>query len=212
MLYRNALRFMVFIAIGLVGIWCLLNLALSLKADESIDSPEEYEVIDAMQRAKDAIALALESGEVTVLETALVDHPDYLVELPSEEIEDLRIFITRVLGPTAAANFGYLTAMKNKITYRLQGEAFVQAEIDKAKTARRAFTAADLQDLMRQHPDKHITMPRAMRPSVTSQPDERRYTSVKIDGDRARVTYEDVTSKTAILVRIDGKWYVAGIF
>jgi hypothetical protein len=102
--------------------------------------------------------------------------------------------------------------MKNKITFRLQGEAFVQSEIDKAREANREFTAADLQELTRQYPDKYIAMPRAEKQLITPQPDQKIYKSIKIDGDRARVTYEDVKNKTAILIRIDGQWYVAGIF
>jgi len=176
------------------------------------ETPEAQAIKAALQQAKDAIATALQTGDLTALDTSLVDHPDYLKALPPQEVEELRTFISRILGPSTAKEFGYLTAMKNKITYRLQGEAFVQAEIDKARAANRAFTAADLQELMRQHPDKRIVMPRAEREFVTPQPEQRLYKSIKIEGDKAWVIYEDVKDRTALFVRIDGKWYVAGIF
>jgi hypothetical protein len=212
MLRKNMLMAMILVVMVIGGTLLLLSINQPSNAADAIDSPEAQQVMAALERAKDAIATALKTGNVAVLETALVDHPDYLKELTPQEVEGLSAFITRILGPSAAKDFGYLTAMKNKITYRLQGETFVQTEIDKARAANREFTTADLQELMRQHPDKRIMMPRAERAPVTPRPEQRIYKSIQIDGDKARVKYEDVKDRTAILVRIDGKWYVAGIF
>ncbi|RIK43394.1 MAG: hypothetical protein DCC55_05920 [Chloroflexi bacterium] len=167
----------------------------------------------AIDRAKEAIAIAQNTGDMHKLKDALVDHPDYLLELQSEQQEELRTFIASVLGSDASKNFGYLTAMKNKITYRLQGEEFVKAAIEQAKAEDREFTNEDLQALAAQNPDKYIVWPRTSTDFAPPDSTQRMYKSIQIDGDKARAVYDDgIRDKTAILVHIEGRWYVAGIF
>ena len=160
------------------------------------DTAESQEMMAAIQRAKDAIAVAQSTGDVSKLEEGLIDHPDFLSELGQEQQEELRQFVGRVSGPRAAQTFGYLTAMKNKITYRLQGEEFVRKTMEKAKAENHEFTSADLQSLASQNPDKYIAFP---QPSTVitkstlvenSTPVQRQYKSIKIEGDKARVTYD----------------------
>ncbi len=185
----------------------------TIGAVDSLDRAEAEQVKAAIQRGKAALALAYHTGDVQRLEDAFVDHPDYLRELQPEKVAELGAFIARVLGPEASQNFGYLTAMQNKITFRLQGEAFVQAAIEQAEAEGWEFTSADLQALSVENPDKYIVWPQARTDLVASEPVALQYKSIEINGDKARAVYDDgVRDKIAILVLIDGQWFVAGIF
>lgn len=195
-----------------VGV-AVIFLGTQSRAANSLDSPEAEEVKAAIQRADEAMTIAQTTGNLDKLEEALIDHPDYLLELKSEQAEELRSFITRILGPEASKNFGYLTAMKNKMTYRQQGQAFVQSAIEEANAAGREFTNADLQALSAQNPDKHIVWPKSSTDFVLPDPTQFQYKAIWIKDDKARAVYDDgIRDKVAILVRIDGRWYVAGIF
>ncbi len=185
----------------------------TLGAVDSLNTTEAEEIKVAIQRAKATLALAYHTSDVQRLGDAFVDHPDYLRELQPEKATELRTFIARVLGPEASQDFGYLTAMQNKLTFRLQGEAFVQAAIEQAKAAGREFTNADLQALSVENPDKYIVWPQARTDLIESEPIEPQYKSIEINGDKARAVYDDgVRDKIAILIQIDGQWFVAGIF
>jgi hypothetical protein len=185
----------------------------TIGAVDSLDHVEAERVKAAIERANAALARAYHTGDVQRLEDAFVDHPDYLSELQPEKVAELGAFIARVLGAEASQNFGYLTAMQNKINFRLQGEAFVQVAIAQVAAEGREFTSADLQVLSVENPDKYIVWPQAQTDLVESDPVELQYKSIEINGDKARAVYDDgVRDKTAILVRIDGQWFVAGIF
>jgi hypothetical protein len=206
------------VTLSLILIWICATVAVCFEVAQSraaaaLDTPEAEEVKAAIQRAKEAIATAQNTGDLHRLEDGLVDHPDYLRQLRPEQQEELRNFIAKILGTEASKNPGYLTAISNKISYRLQGEAFVKAAIEGAKAEGREFTNEDLQSLAAEHPDKHIVWPKSEADLALPEPTQRSYKSIEIDGDKARAVYDDgIRDKTAILVRIDGRWYVAGIF
>jgi len=213
MFRKTSILLPILIITGIVVTAFLLIFAPASNADDSLTTPEAQEIMIAIQRAKDAIAIAQHTGDFSKLEETLIDHPDYLNELQPEQQGELRQFVGRISGVRAAETFGYLTAMRNKITYKLQGEEFVRAAMEKAKAENHEFTSEDMQVLASQNPDKYITWPQTSTVFAASNPVERKYKSIKIDGDKARIVYDEgVKDRTAIFVRIEGKWYVAGIF
>ncbi|MCB0145088.1 MAG: hypothetical protein KDE50_34725 [Caldilineaceae bacterium] len=175
-----------------------------------LDSPEAREIMDAIQRGYDALTIAYQTGNLNILSEIFVDHPDYLKEIgPANELE-LRTYIAKISGPDALKSMGYLTSIKNKIRDRLQGTGLIEAASNNAKSENQELTQEELDDIAQRNHGLHSSL------SVATASSPKRileYFSIKIKGDRAWATYDEgVTGRTALLVRIDGHWYVAGIY
>lgn len=176
------------------------------------DTAESQEIMAAIQHAYDALSTAYETGHMNVLADAFVDHPDFRREIGWAREAELRSYISKITGPKASQDFGYLTAIKNKLTHRLEGEKLLRSAMAKAKTENRELSEAEWQTLIEQNHGERPSLPDPGLPSKrVIQPEQ--YFSIEINGDKARATYDEgVTGRTALLVRIDGRWYVAGIF
>lgn len=177
-----------------------------------LDTPASHEVMAAIQRAYDALSAAYKTGNLNVLSDAFVDHPDFRREIGWAREAELRSYISKITGPKAAQDFGYLTAIKNKLTHRLEGEKLLRSAMAKAKTENRELSEAEWQTLIEQNHGERPALPDPGLPSKRVIQSEQ-YFSIEINGDKARATYDEgVTGRTAILIRMDGRWYVAGIF
>ena len=166
------------------------------------DTPESYEIMATIQRAYDALSTAHETGDLDVLKDAFVDHPDFRSEIGWAKEAELRNYITRITGAKAAQDFGYLTAITNKISHRLHGEALLRSTMAKAKSESRELSETEWQVLI----EKNTSLPSRR----VIQPEQ--YFSIEISGEKARAVYDEgVTGRTAILIKIDGRWYVVGI-
>jgi hypothetical protein len=198
-------------AILLAGVALLVFGSQQSRASGVPDTPEAKEIMATIQSAHDALALAYETGQLDVLDEVLIDHPIFLEELGPERKEELRQYIERVSGKEAAQNFGYLTAMKNKITHRRHGAELLAAAQAKATAENRELTEAEWALLTEQNygrqPSPLVSDPGLPRSVIEAE----QYISMEINGDTARVVYERVKTQTALLVRIDGRWYVASM-
>ena len=174
------------------------------------DTLEASEIMAAMARAYEVLETPVDTLDFNKLSEVLIDHSDYQRELDSATQVKLRTQIGETLGQTAVENFGYLTAMRAKRTYQLKGVQLLKAATEKAKAENRELMPEEWQELAKQNGGEYPAMPIGNAGTPTK---ELIYSSIEIDGDKARVTYDDLVKiRTAILVRIDERWYVAGIF
>ena len=175
------------------------------------DTPESYEIMATIQRAYDALSTAHETGDLDILKDAFVDHPDFRSEIGWAKEAELRNYITKITGAKAAQDFGYLTAITNKISHRLHGEALLRSTMAKAKSESRELSETEWQVLIEKNYGERPSLPDTSLPSRrVIQPEQ--YFSIEISGEKARAVYDEgVTGRTAILIKIDGRWYVVGI-
>lgn len=173
---------------------------------------EAKEIRTAVQHAYDMLAVANETGNLAVLDDALIDHVAFLQAIGPERQQQLQNSIREILGLDVGSHFGYLTAMRNKMTLRLQGRKLLLEAMAKAKAEQRELTSEELQVLQKQNQGERPTLPNPHLPSKRVIAPEQ-YQSIEISGDQARAYYDDgIRYETALLVRINGRWYVAGIF
>lgn len=173
------------------------------------DSAEAREVMAAVQSAYDAIALAHTTENPDKLATAIIDHPDYWNNLDTERQNSVRQYTAEILGAAIPGQGGYLTAMKAKIMHKLAGEKLLKAAMSKASAEKRDLTIVEQQALA---DPNHGVVP-SLRNSDLPRRVINKWLTITIDGDKARAVYDTgIVTRTAILVRIDGHWYVAGIF
>lgn len=190
-------------------------LLYSIVRSQSYTPANEVEakaIMAAIQHAYDAMAIANETGNLAVLDDALIDHWDFLQAIGPEHQRELQDYIHEILGLNVTDNFGYLTAMKNRFTHELQGRKLLQEAKAKAKAESRQLTDQEWQTLKEKNhgelpalPDTHLPKRRIIAPD--------QYQSIEVKGDKARAVYDDgIRDETAILVRVNGRWLVAGIF
>ena len=120
----------------------------------------------------------------------------------------------KIQGEAALKDFGYLTSMITKRMNQQYGARLLRTAQEKAKAENRAVTQEEMRQLTEQNyglephlPDQDV--------QAQSTPFKRvlTYLSVKVEGDKAELRLDDrVKNRKAILVRVDGRWYVAGIF
>jgi len=182
-------------------------------ADSFPDTPEAQEIIETLNRYYEVMHIAYATGNSDILSEVLIDHPDYQAKLDTEHRTRVQAYISAILGPTYAQEFGYLTVMKNRLTHHLQGRDLLQAALAKAQTEKRELTVEEMETLKAQN---HGVMPSIPEDNASSQERivlrKEHFKSIEIDGDKARAVFERVTIRTAIFVRINDKWYITGIF
>ena len=169
-------------------------------AQEIVDNADTRSIKAVMAQAYDVIAKAAQTYDVSEFSTVFVDTSDY--KLTTEQLKAL----TGILGISATKNAGYLTAMQADYMAMGQGATLLQAAVDKAKAQNREITAAEFQAVIQAN---HGQVPPA---SVINAKTTLTYDSIKVNGDKAVVRYDDGAAlQEAILVRINGKWFIAGI-
>lgn len=175
-------------------------------------APAAQEVEAALERAYVAIDHAFLSRDVTRLSPAIIDHPVYRWMLGWRKTSKLRAYIFTVLGPEAAQDFGYLTAMQNKITHRIHGDRLLREKLAKEHRSITEITPAELIALKGKN--------YGVEPSLIEEPSStvpldsvEQYYTIRICRNKAYVSYSDyIIGRSAILLRLEGQWYVAGIF
>jgi hypothetical protein len=100
--------------------------------------------------------------------------------------------------------------MKAKRLLQQRGGKLLKTAMEKAKLENRELTPGEWQALAKQNGGMPPGLPNP-HPDTLAQ--RFTYESLEIDGDKAHLRYENgVSIKNALLVRIKGHWYVAGIF
>ena len=177
--------------------------------------PRAQPVLAALDQGYAALAQASATRDVDLLATIFIDHPVYRWKLSRSEQASLRAFITDVSGPDAAQGFGYLTAMQNKLRYRIHGDQLLRA-----KLAENAQEISELSDrewatLAAQNWGERPTL--LGNESVASQSVNQRVIveigAVHLCADKAELNYSTgVKGHGAILLWRNGRWWIAGIF
>ena len=177
--------------------------------------PRAQPILAALNQGYATLHLAYATQDVDLLATAFIDHPVYRWKLSQRERATLRSFITKVLGADAARDFGYLTSMQNKITYRMRGDQLLRAKLAESARETSELSEAEWAALAAQNLGE--------RPSLLGDeravPQDPVYYGVEkahlihLCGAKAEVNYSDyITGRSAILLWRDGKWWIAGIF
>ena len=174
------------------------------------DTPKTREIMATLERAYELLDTPADVLDVDELDEVFIDHPDYLNQISVEEQAQLKSQISEFMKGKSAASVGYLTSMKSKRIFQKQGIEQLRVAQEKAKAEHRVLTQAELDELTKQN---HGLQPSLPDPSAQNYKRTLQYFSIEINGDKARATYDEgVTGRTALLVRMDGRWYVAGIF
>lgn len=185
-----------------LGIVLLALQSMRAQAESGIpDTPEVKEIIATMENAYRILAIAGQTFDVSGFSSVFVDTPDYKLT------EQQRAFIGNILGEDAAKNAGYLTAMRAKYIALGRDARLLQATLEKARAEHRNLTSEELQEILRAN---HGVIPTMGSP--ITQPAVLSFKSIEIHGDRAIVRYDSGAALLeAILIRINGKWFIAGI-
>ena len=179
------------------------------------DDPRAQPILAALNQGYATLHLAYATQDVDLLATAFIDHPVYRWKLSQRERATLRSFITKVLGADAARDFGYLTSMQNKITYRMRGDQLLRAKLAESSREISELSETEWAALAAQNLGE--------RPSLlgneSATPRDLVYYGVEkahriyLCGDKAELTYSDyITGRRAILLWRDGTWWIASIF
>lgn len=208
-MHRNTLaRFVVSIRLVCLGLLVFLllrhsSLALLTMREISLDTPEAIEIQEVLIRAENILS----SDNLDEFDTVLVNHPLFAQQLTREQRAILKENITRFLGPDA--EFGYLNAMKAKRLVQANGRKLLEAAELKAQAQNRALTTEELAALREQnygYTPSHIDL------SLIGNRPVFEFGSVEVGFNVARVYYSRIKTNTALLVRVNGQWMVAGIF
>lgn len=82
--------------------------------------PEQWEVVNAIRSFHELYSQARRTGDVELLDQVLVDHPIFRLTLQRGYYPPLKQFVAEYSGAEVAKGYvGYLTAIKNKLRWRL---------------------------------------------------------------------------------------------
>jgi len=179
------------------------------------DDPRAQSILAALNQGYATLHQAYATQDVDLLATAFIDHPVYRWKLSWRERATLRTFITQVLGAEAAQDFGYLTSMQNKITYRIHGDRLLRAKLAEGSRAISELSEAEWATLAAQNWGERPTL---MGDERVESPSVNKHVINDVDivhlcADKAELNYNTgVKGYGALLLWRDEKWWIAGIF
>ena len=166
------------------------------------DSKDSQEIQDVIHHSYTVYRGALRNGgDVSEFDNVFINTTDY-----HYENQDVRAFVSLVLGPEIANIGGYLTVMKAKyIAYGCAVRSFKDVELA-AKKEDRNVTSDEIKSI--QENCYGVLPPRISE----GAPPKLDFEKIDIDGDRAVAQYDDGAALLeAILVRENGRWLIAKI-
>jgi hypothetical protein len=196
------------LTITVLGGLIVFLIVLGIPAEKSVaapgvpDTPETRQIQDTMNQAYKLMASAAQTFDVSTFSTVFVDTPDY--ELSAQQREA----VSKIMGPKAVENAGYLTAMQ--AYYISWGNGAVQLEetLKNAAREQRAITADELKQIAKANGGR---VPALDRQEPVQEPNLE-FESITIRGNRATVRYDDGAAlQEAILIKKEGHWFIAGI-
>jgi hypothetical protein len=212
---RCPIRYALLLGVTLFGVVIfLLTYRQQSHAANIPDTPESREVITALESAIRVLDIPAEQLDFNELSTVLINHPLYQTELPPDELSALLEYTSKIQGAAALEDFGFLTAMRTKRLNQQHGAELLRAALKRAEMEDRELTADEWQELTEQNYGIQPYLPPAS-PEGQSTPFVRPliYLALKINENQAEIKFDTgVKQQRAVLVRIDGRWYVAGIF
>jgi hypothetical protein len=197
-----------FVGVAFVVLAFFLNLSQRSEAYNIPDTPETREIMATIERAYDVLAIPFDTLDVNKLSEVFIDDPVFRNKLTLDQRGEAQTRVNKILGPGAAENFGYLTAMKAKRLQQQHGAKLLKAATDKAKSTNRSITEEEWKELAQQNYGERPYLPDLSLPGRFPL----QFQSIEIDNDKAYVRYDDGPAlQEAILVRVNGRWYVAGL-
>ncbi|MFZ2489074.1 MAG: hypothetical protein WAZ19_13260 [Anaerolineae bacterium] len=195
-------RWLIAVTVVVLSMGLFVIRATQVRSDPGVpDSDEAMEIMATMDRAYQVIASASQTFDISELPSVFVNTSDYT--LTARQMEK----VAEIVGQAEASSAGYLTVMQAQYVAWGQGARLLQKALDKAKAEDREVTADELQEVVKAN---HGQMPALASPVITKT--VLTYESMQITGDRAVVRYDDGAAlQEAILVRVNGRWFVAGI-
>lgn len=194
----------------LVGIGVFSSLKIGAASSIPFDSPQGQEVLRALENAYEVLDTPYDVVDLNKFDEVFIDHPIYRQELGSEAAATLQSQISKRLRVSSASveQFGYLTSIKSKRLRQQEGAKLLKQALQEAKTQGRTLSKPELDQLTAKNLGFEPTLPDMSLPSHHTLT----YLSIKLEGDTARVAYDEgVVYRTAILVKVKGQWFVAGI-
>ncbi|MFN8490139.1 MAG: hypothetical protein U0350_21305 [Caldilineaceae bacterium] len=206
-IWRLVLVFMLVICAGITLYHVLCRQATAASMFDSMDA---HEITATLTRAYELLDTPADMLDVAQLSEVFIDHSDYANELKTDKLTKLKIQIGNVLGLTSVQSFGYLTAMKSKRIHQQQEIKLLKTALEKVKPKGRELTQEEWKDLAKQNGGEYPSLPHY---ELANNKRHLIYSSIQINGDKARVVYDEgIVDRTAILVWVNGRWFVAGIF
>jgi len=178
------------------------------------DTPEAREVLAALEQAYAVLGIPFEDLELDQLSEVFKNDPSYTSQLSADELAYLKEYTRKVQGEAALNDFGYLTTMRTKRMNQQNGARLLRAAQERAKAENREVSNEEMRQLTEQNFGMEPYVPH-QDAQEQSEPFKRvfRYFSLKMEGDTAEIRFDDMAkNRRAILVRVDERWYVTGIF
>jgi hypothetical protein len=205
-------------------IWLLICMALPLSAFHAAsrssiatgiqDTPETREIMVIMEKAYELLAIPFDTLDVNQLSEVFRNDPSYADHLSFAELDELKEYTHKIQGEAALKDFGYLTTMRTKRMNQQHGARLLRGAREKAKAENREVSKEEMRQLTEQNfgmepylPDQNEQGKRVPFKRIL------RYFSLKIEGETAEVCFDDMAkTRRATLMRVNGRWYVTGIF
>lgn len=179
------------------------------------NDPRSQPILAALNQGYATLDQAYVTHDVDLLAIAFIDHPVYRWKLSQSERASLRAFITRVSGAAVAQDFGYLTAMQNKLRYRIHGDQLLRAKLAEGFQEISELSETEWTALAAQNWGERPTLLGDVQalPQATSKRVVGEIDIVHLCADKAELNYSTgVKGYGALLLWRDGKWWIAGIF
>lgn len=208
MLKRNTPWIVFFLSIAFVILAVLQFLYQRSNASTIPDTPAAREIMATIERAYDILAIPFDTLELQRLDEVFIDDPIFRAKMTEEQIAETQNSITNMMGADANKNFGYLTAIKAKRLHQQHGAKLLKDTMASAAQSEQSISADKLAELTTQNYGQTPYLPNRNLPGRFPLT----YLSMKIEGDIAYVRYDDGPAlQDAILVRKNGRWFVAGL-
>lgn len=184
------------------------------QASDLPDTPEARDVLATLERAYEVLDTPFERLDLEQLSEVFRNDPSYMSQLSADEVDYLKGYTRKIQGEAALNDFGYLTTMHTKRMNQQHGARLLRAAREKAKAENREVSKEEMRQLTEQNFGMEPYLP-DQNEQGKSVPFKRvlRYFSLKIEGDTAEVRFDDMAkTRRATLLRVNGRWYMTGIF
>jgi len=192
------------IALVIVGLGILVSQIYPVKAEVGVPNTSDAKQIMAiMNRAYEVLGNASQTFNASEFPSIFIDTEDYKLTDQQQEV------LAEILGVDVSEvkNVGYLTAMQVEYATKAHGAKLLQEAFQKAKAENRKLTSDEIQEIVKAN---HGQLPPGK--SATTKKAVLTFESIEINGYKAVVKYDDGAAlQEAILVRKQGKWFVASI-
>lgn len=173
----------------------------------NLEGVETQPIIIEMEKGYDALAYIHQTDDPSKLSEIFVDSPDY--KSSAEAKKD----VEEIFCPEVAERAGYLTAMKAKTIAYGRVNADMRTALEKARAENREITHEEYQAIIKKN---NGLIPPSNPPTgkgeIVKSSFPLKFDKIIMMGDHATVYYDDGAAyQKAILVKIDGIWFIAGI-